>query len=349
MSTNQWFYVEAESSKGPIAEAELAELVHKGALSQASLVWCEGMANWSAASEVAELKSLFNQFISPATPSAPSSSFQLQQPPAMETPVPIFPETSPPVSSSSIPERDWHYAIGNQSLGPIKSKAISEMIKAGEFSPEDTLIWHEGMTNWTPLKEVSELNHLLNTGRSKSVYQSGLVRNINTHSGQLNETTEHYATEQAGNVEAQQKPRLNSRLLGSAQQQHTGASAQNLYNNQNSVKMVRSTGLFYWIGLCQLGWGIYALGNGSPDIYGAIVEFVLFAIFIAAGVLGRHHTWAYLTGTVVYGLVVMIVLFTAPLAAKGGAILFMSWLVRGYFNVQQIPIQNNQVSPKRLS
>jgi uncharacterized RDD family membrane protein YckC len=41
-----WYYAESGHQRGPITEAELADLVQSGAIRDSTLVWREGMANW---------------------------------------------------------------------------------------------------------------------------------------------------------------------------------------------------------------------------------------------------------------------------------------------------------------
>lgn len=47
----------------------------------------------------------------------------------------------------------WYYAQGDQRQGPISDSELDALIAAGTVN-ENTLVWKEGMTNWTPLKEA---------------------------------------------------------------------------------------------------------------------------------------------------------------------------------------------------
>jgi len=58
MSENQWFYVRGGDSSGPIPQSDLVYLLESGAISQATLVWKEGMAEWQRADELAEFQAL---------------------------------------------------------------------------------------------------------------------------------------------------------------------------------------------------------------------------------------------------------------------------------------------------
>jgi len=42
-----WYYDQGGQRQGPVQEAELDRLLASGAITQATLVWCEGMANWA--------------------------------------------------------------------------------------------------------------------------------------------------------------------------------------------------------------------------------------------------------------------------------------------------------------
>ncbi len=55
-------------SKGPMSIAQMQSLVKDGSVNRDSLVWTEGMANWSKASEVEETKGLFSAVPPPLPP-----------------------------------------------------------------------------------------------------------------------------------------------------------------------------------------------------------------------------------------------------------------------------------------
>jgi uncharacterized RDD family membrane protein YckC len=48
-----WYYVKDGARQGPVEEAELLQLVGQSVVKPDTLVWCDGMANWSAYSTVA--------------------------------------------------------------------------------------------------------------------------------------------------------------------------------------------------------------------------------------------------------------------------------------------------------
>ncbi len=52
-----WFYTQdGQEKKGPVTAGEVRQLLAGGQLTASSLVWCEGMANWTQAGSVAELQ-----------------------------------------------------------------------------------------------------------------------------------------------------------------------------------------------------------------------------------------------------------------------------------------------------
>jgi hypothetical protein len=54
---------------------------------------------------------------------------------------------------------DWFYAIGSEQLGPVSTERLNAMLAAGEVSNE-TLVWHDEMTEWEALGNVT---HMLGT------------------------------------------------------------------------------------------------------------------------------------------------------------------------------------------
>jgi hypothetical protein len=51
------------------------------------------------------------------------------------------------------PDRQWHYAEGQTTRGPVLRARILELRKKGMID-DDTLVWTEGMAQWTPLGRV---------------------------------------------------------------------------------------------------------------------------------------------------------------------------------------------------
>jgi len=49
---------------------------------------------------------------------------------------------------------DWYYAANNEQKGPINESELKANL-AGNKLPADTLVWKDGMDNWTPANQVS--------------------------------------------------------------------------------------------------------------------------------------------------------------------------------------------------
>ncbi len=72
---------------------------------------------------------------------------QAQQPPAQAGPPPI----PQPVQ--------FYAAINGQQAGPFDAAVLQQQVEGGQVTRQ-TLVWKQGMSNWTPAGEVSELAHL---------------------------------------------------------------------------------------------------------------------------------------------------------------------------------------------
>jgi hypothetical protein len=55
----------------------------------------------------------------------------------------------------------WYYTLNGQQAGPISQQELSNKLN-GELPP-NTLVWKEGMPNWTPSSEVEEFRNLEST------------------------------------------------------------------------------------------------------------------------------------------------------------------------------------------
>lgn len=61
-----------------------------------------------------------------------------------------------------IPVVAFFVAINNQQAGPFDAASLRAKVASGELRPE-TLVWKQGMANWAPAREVSELAAVLNS------------------------------------------------------------------------------------------------------------------------------------------------------------------------------------------
>src|SRR5271156_6166628 len=49
---------------------------------------------------------------------------------------------------------DWYYAANNEQKGPINESELKAIFAANKL-PADTLVWKDGMDNWTPANQVA--------------------------------------------------------------------------------------------------------------------------------------------------------------------------------------------------
>ena len=48
---------------------------------------------------------------------------------------------------------NWYYVDAGQQAGPVTDAQLPELVQAGKIT-SDTMVWHEGMANWQPYREV---------------------------------------------------------------------------------------------------------------------------------------------------------------------------------------------------
>ena len=51
---------------------------------------------------------------------------------------------------------DWYYAVNNEQKGPVSEADLKGQLAASRI-PSDTLVWKDGMANWTPANEIASL------------------------------------------------------------------------------------------------------------------------------------------------------------------------------------------------
>lgn len=49
---------------------------------------------------------------------------------------------------------NWFYAEGGKQLGPVSKEEFDSMVQSGQIGP-GTLVWHDGMKDWQPLRSLS--------------------------------------------------------------------------------------------------------------------------------------------------------------------------------------------------
>jgi len=50
---------------------------------------------------------------------------------------------------------DWYYAVNNEQKGPVNESELKAQFAANRLSPADTLVWKDGMENWTPASQIA--------------------------------------------------------------------------------------------------------------------------------------------------------------------------------------------------
>jgi uncharacterized membrane protein len=50
---------------------------------------------------------------------------------------------------------DWYYAVNNEQKGPVNESELKAQFAASKLSPDGTLVWKDGMENWTPASQVA--------------------------------------------------------------------------------------------------------------------------------------------------------------------------------------------------
>lgn len=58
---------------------------------------------------------------------------------------------------------DWHYAIGNEQLGPVSENELALMVSSGRINA-NTLVWRDPMKEWLPLKDAPGAPRAANAG-----------------------------------------------------------------------------------------------------------------------------------------------------------------------------------------
>jgi uncharacterized membrane protein len=49
---------------------------------------------------------------------------------------------------------DWYYAVNNEQKGPVNESELKAQLATGKL-PSDSLVWKDGMDNWTPANQVA--------------------------------------------------------------------------------------------------------------------------------------------------------------------------------------------------
>lgn len=91
---SDWYYSKDNQQQGPVNEAEIKEMLANGKLNSSTLVWRDGLENWTTAGSIPEF-----QFRPPPLPSAPKAA----TPPPLAEPEPVE-EPAPAEEAASTEE-----------------------------------------------------------------------------------------------------------------------------------------------------------------------------------------------------------------------------------------------------
>jgi membrane protease subunit (stomatin/prohibitin family) len=73
------------------------------------------------------------------------------------------PGVPPPMGGAAAPTFPFFLAINGQQAGPFEFVLLRSKVISGDLKPE-TLVWRQGMANWTPARDVPELASVLSGG-----------------------------------------------------------------------------------------------------------------------------------------------------------------------------------------
>ena len=59
--------------------------------------------------------------------------------------------------------KEWHAAVGGQSVGPMTKLELGSGFRSGEYSQE-TLVFKQGMSGWVAASQIAELSDILSGG-----------------------------------------------------------------------------------------------------------------------------------------------------------------------------------------
>ncbi len=144
-ATDVWFLRARGRVLGPFTWAQLESMRNRGQLSQFHEV-SRDRRSWLPAAQVPEL------FAGGAGGVAMGISAGMNEP--VYAVVQQAGARAPSAVVESAP--GWFYARGNSHNGPIGLADLQRMVDSGDIVPS-TLVWRNGLANWLPAHQVSEL------------------------------------------------------------------------------------------------------------------------------------------------------------------------------------------------
>ncbi len=148
MSTN-WYYVEKNDRKGPVAEEKLVSLIKDKVLNDDSYVWKKGFSNWLKIKDVDELAMHLND----------TSGFELDIPVPDVAPAPQESQSGFDWENLDHDKKMFLLKIGldrqgaEVEYGPYSMNLLRRLFTEKRINHK-TLIFAPGMENWTFLCEI---------------------------------------------------------------------------------------------------------------------------------------------------------------------------------------------------
>lgn len=142
--------------KGPYSESQLQTQIRRKRLSRQHQVSSDGGISWQRAGEVDELFAASNASVSELVVE------DVAEEPAAPT------QVQTPMSDSS--DRQWMYAVMGQQLGPVPESEIRILIASGGI-PDDTLLWHDGMTDWMEVQHIPAFSAAVRSKQSNADFK----------------------------------------------------------------------------------------------------------------------------------------------------------------------------------
>lgn len=150
---DNWHYIQGDQPCGPIPLAELkAKVTDLSINPPVTLAWHEGMKDWKHVSEISHICGV--------SPLAETRLFNL--PPAARRPGHTAEDRAlarakefDKIGASG--KDDWYYIQNDQQFGPVPLDEVIAMVADLSIAPPVTLAWHEGMDEWKPVGEISQI------------------------------------------------------------------------------------------------------------------------------------------------------------------------------------------------
>lgn len=143
----EWFYVEDDQEIGPVPPGVIRQKVQAGVIAADDEVWQVGTDDWVKART---LPGLFDASGRPAAAKGKTAARSATQP------RPSGGSAAKSAAKKSSGQAKWHYAVGDEEIGPVTSAELKDQVRAGVIGPDDE-VWKPGMADWTPARKIPGL------------------------------------------------------------------------------------------------------------------------------------------------------------------------------------------------